>query len=360
MERSVIMRLIKKIADFLFNDELELRFRLLSAIFCCVMTGAVIGLVPMVLESTEGWWINLIVLSVGIICQYSLVKFKIPDAASIFLAVVGIAVIMPSMYFFQGGINSGVPLWMVFAAQTAFIMLPGKKRYIAVSLSLVVFSCCILVEYYFPDTVLPISSRAAIFADIFTSFIAMIVIFLIILWFYMHAYEKERDKLKYVLCHDALTGVENRYAFEDKISELNRKPLPEDLAIVSADVNSLKLANDSFGHAAGDELLLGAAQIFIKTFGSMGTVYRTGGDEFQAIIYTDRSLEDLQKEFDGYMNAWSGRYIRTIHISTGFAFNRIFKAANCDPLIRAADESMYKNKAAWYRMNGINRRQSRI
>ena len=48
------------------------------------------------------------------------------------------------------------------------------------------------------------------------------------------------------------------------------------------DVNRLKIVNDSQGHAAGDELLQGAASCMKKCFDSCGKVYRTGGDEFIA------------------------------------------------------------------------------
>ncbi len=62
------------------------------------------------------------------------------------------------------------------------------------------------------------------------------------------------NKLEYLSYHDQLTGLYNRRFFENELKRLDvEENLP--LTIVMADVNGLKLVNDSFGHAAGDELL---------------------------------------------------------------------------------------------------------
>ena len=52
------------------------------------------------------------------------------------------------------------------------------------------------------------------------------------------------------------------------------EPIPKDLVFVSIDVNGLKKVNDSMGHQAGDELLIGAAACMKKCFGRWGKVYR--------------------------------------------------------------------------------------
>ena len=60
----------------------------------------------------------------------------------------------------------------------------------------------------------------------------------------------------------------------------------DDFVFVSLDVNGLKTINDTQGHAAGDELIKAAASCMKKCIGSYGRVYRTGGDEFIALINT--------------------------------------------------------------------------
>lgn len=91
------------------------------------------------------------------------------------------------------------------------------------------------------------------------------------------------EKLRYLSEIDILTGLYNRYSFEEKIKELNyEKYLP--LGIIMGDVNGLKLINDTFGHLEGDNLLKSIAQILKEICHPKGSVFRWGGDEFIILI----------------------------------------------------------------------------
>lgn len=61
--------------------------------------------------------------------------------------------------------------------------------------------------------------------------------------------------------------------------------LKANFVYVTADLNGLKGANDTLGHAAGNELIRGAADCLRAAFGAFGDIYRIGGDEFAAILY---------------------------------------------------------------------------
>lgn len=85
------------------------------------------------------------------------------------------------------------------------------------------------------------------------------------------------------------------------------------------DVNGLKPVNDTLGHAAGDELLQGAAECMEQCFGNYGKVYRMGGDEFAAIIFVNtRRLKRVQQEFDDVVRGWSGQLVKSVSISCGY------------------------------------------
>lgn len=85
--------------------------------------------------------------------------------------------------------------------------------------------------------------------------------------------------------YDSLTGLLNRRAFEKRLTELEKTLKDTDDAIlVMLDVNGLKMTNDTFGHAAGDDLIVAAARQIEQAFGDAGSCYRIGGDEFTVII----------------------------------------------------------------------------
>ena len=85
---------------------------------------------------------------------------------------------------------------------------------------------------------------------------------------------------------DSLTGVRSKHAYAEAEktvnSELQSGKRPP-IALVVCDVNGLKIINDTLGHAAGDEHIRKAARV-ICTFYAHSPVYRTGGDEFVALL----------------------------------------------------------------------------
>ena len=91
------------------------------------------------------------------------------------------------------------------------------------------------------------------------------------------------EKLEWVSNTDPLTGLYNRRFYEEELKRLDtERNLP--MTIVMADVNGLKLINDSFGHVMGDELLKKVAEVIKKGCRADDIVARLGGDEFVIIL----------------------------------------------------------------------------
>jgi diguanylate cyclase (GGDEF)-like protein len=155
---------------------------------------------------------------------------------------------------------------------------------------------------------------------------------------------------------DMLTGLFNRRAFEDHIDHLRNQTSLEDIIIVALDVNSLKQVNDSLGHAAGDELITGSASLIQETFAPFGKCYRTGGDEFVAILEKPVSdISVLTTQFDLSIANWHGKYIDHITISYGIVCGSD-PSCTIDQLILLADEQMYRRKKAYYQTTSEFRR----
>ena len=92
---------------------------------------------------------------------------------------------------------------------------------------------------------------------------------------------------------DSLASTLNRMAFDEKLLKIDRfEQYQKDVVIIIADLNNLKMINDTAGHKNGDEYIKKAARYLMKHFSGIGSVYRTGGDEF-AIIVEDCSNGEL-------------------------------------------------------------------
>lgn len=156
---------------------------------------------------------------------------------------------------------------------------------------------------------------------------------------------------------DELTGLYNRRSYEEDILEYGKNPLRADFVYASIDVNGLKVVNDEIGHAAGDELIKGAADCMKEVFSHYGKVYRTGGDEFVSIFFADREqLETIKKELEQVTGNWSGNLVSTLALSVGYIAEYECTDESILDIAKLADKRMYKAKSAYYSKKGIDRR----
>lgn len=163
------------------------------------------------------------------------------------------------------------------------------------------------------------------------------------------------DRVKRSVYVDELTGCFNRNAFQENVEGDWKEP---DMVYISMDVNGLKKVNDTYGHAAGDELLQGAADCMRKSFHGYGEVYRFGGDEFAAVVFADnRRLGKILEDFKERMNEWSGTKVSVLSVSYGYAEKCERQWESFEALAKLADERMYACKAEHYSRKGEDRRK---
>jgi len=115
------------------------------------------------------------------------------------------------------------------------------------------------------------------------------------------------DRHRRVLDHerrattDVLTGLPNRAAFNAALERLSCCE-PGSWALCMADLDNLKVVNDTYGHQAGDSLLKHAAER-LRAVALPDRAFRIGGDEFAVIIAAPESLRDLDATVAGYLEA---------------------------------------------------------
>lgn len=173
----------------------------------------------------------------------------------------------------------------------------------------------------------------------------------------------ERDKRKEaqlirIAMTDELTHLFNRRSYDDDIMLYRDTGLDDTFTLLSADVNGLKNTNDTKGHAAGDELIKGAADCLSEAIGDLGKVYRTGGDEFIAILHID-DYREICEVIKSKSSIWKGEYSDSLSISIGCASHNEFPDATIDELERISDRRMYEAKDNYYLQSGIDRRKRR-
>lgn len=165
----------------------------------------------------------------------------------------------------------------------------------------------------------------------------------------------EKEKLLYTSNTDELTKCYNRHAYETDMHALD---LNQEWIYLSLDLNGLKHANDTLGHAAGDELIKAAADCMKEVFYKYGKVYRVGGDEF--VVLLDKHVNDfntLIQSFETKVDHWHGELVTSMDISYGVVFSKEKTWQSVEEVSKIADDRMYKSKWLYYQKNGMDRRQ---
>jgi diguanylate cyclase (GGDEF)-like protein len=152
---------------------------------------------------------------------------------------------------------------------------------------------------------------------------------------------------------DELTGLLTRKAFHDVMDELLEKAKGSDAPISLAfiDIDNFMRINDSYGHAAGDDILKEVAVLIKKSCGEEAIPVRYGGDEFVVIFpHSEReqaflALEKLRSEANAtsFKAGKDGAIIDGIPLSGGISCFPVDGRLKSE-LVRKADHALYRAK----------------
>jgi diguanylate cyclase (GGDEF)-like protein len=160
---------------------------------------------------------------------------------------------------------------------------------------------------------------------------------------------------------DPLTGLPNRTMFMDRLDRVMtsaRDDRRRAFAVFFLDVDRFKIINDSLGHLAGDELLIGLAERLeqslratdtVSRFDGEHTLARLGGDEFTILLDGLRTAEDAQAVAARLLSVVAqpftlqGREVFT-SVSIGIVMSAA-RYAQAEEMVRDADTAMYQAKA---------------
>jgi diguanylate cyclase (GGDEF)-like protein len=235
--------------------------------------------------------------------------------------------------------NLGYPIWM------AFVMLmiqapaeqPTKVSMIYSAVCVVGYAACAGILYasgwYKPDigyTTVTVVVLAFIGANLAITF---------------DGNRRLRRVIRRLSVTDALTGLANRRQFSSCLAN----PPTGSLAVIVMDVDRFKGYNDSFGHLAGDQLLVRLGVSLQEAFPDALTIARYGGDEFVVLLPCD-TVEQAEARLDDLANS---RLNDRLPVSMGLAMwphdhptlDAAFAAA--DDCLRAAKRSKRGTYATW-------------
>lgn len=159
--------------------------------------------------------------------------------------------------------------------------------------------------------------------------------------------QEKSNLLEYQATHDKLTGLFNRNSFDETFGkELRRgQRYNNDLSLIIFDIDDFKNINDSYGHQAGDEVLIEISKIVLGNVREHDFVVRWGGEEFLILLPETTSdgaiivAEKIRKVIESisFTN-------KDIKVTSSFGISLMKKDDTEKELISRADKALYQAK----------------
>gem|GEM_PF-6181545 len=162
---------------------------------------------------------------------------------------------------------------------------------------------------------------------------------------------EDRERIRALAMHDALTGLYNYRAFQDLFQREFERYLRHgrNLALVLLDLDNFKPINDTFGHRVGDQVLRKVAEVIRNNLRKTDYAFRYGGDEF-AILMAETDAERASVLADR-IRAALAREVRSVHpaaftlsASAGIADCTVLTSREREELLVRADGALYRAK----------------
>jgi diguanylate cyclase (GGDEF)-like protein/PAS domain S-box-containing protein len=165
---------------------------------------------------------------------------------------------------------------------------------------------------------------------------------------------KEHERQLEQIAHfDALTQLPNRVLLADRLHQAMHQTRRREqrLAVAYLDLDGFKAINDTYGHEAGDQLLITLAARMKLALRDGDTLARLGGDEFVAVLLDLSDIPASLPMLGRLLVAASqpvhvGKHALQVSASVGVTFYPQVEDVDADQLLRQADQAMYQAKLA--------------
>jgi diguanylate cyclase (GGDEF)-like protein len=146
---------------------------------------------------------------------------------------------------------------------------------------------------------------------------------------------------------DNLTGIGNRYSFNQFIDRLSRQSTKQCYSIAMIDMDEFKKINDNFGHLEGDNALRDMAALIKGSIRHSDFAARYGGDEFVLAIRAEQDIEALLARLQAAIEAYNNKNQKPYKIKISYGWD-VFTTNSGQPIedfLAHIDSLMYQHKA---------------
>ena len=165
---------------------------------------------------------------------------------------------------------------------------------------------------------------------------------------FLHRIESMNKKLLDMATYDVMTGIFNRHTGLKKLEVLIKRAKKEKKVLSGCfiDVDNLKVVNDKFSHAEGDELIKKIVFILKEVSGEQSLFFRLGGDEF-FMAFLEKELYEVEQLFSrikGVMHSYNESREKPYSLEISWGIVQYEAQYSLDEFVELADKKMYEHK----------------
>jgi diguanylate cyclase (GGDEF)-like protein len=195
---------------------------------------------------------------------------------------------------------------------------------------------------------MPLKRELANANHLFIIFAVVLSIIFVLVYLMIYYFVKKIDlkdeKLIDQMNHDPLTGIYNRYKFNEDIKKYLHSKREESVFMIMFDIDHFKDINDTFGHPVGDRVLKELSNLIEKSIRPGDKFYRVGGEEFviistnitdtQAFLFAEKLRKTVRDR----------NFANGIHITVSIGLTKLKKGEEQEVFYKRVDDALYKAK----------------
>ena len=169
------------------------------------------------------------------------------------------------------------------------------------------------------------------------------------------ARRKAEAYLEFLGNHDVLTKLFNRTFYVEELNRLQRKG-PWPVSIIMIDLDGLKVANDGWGHEAGDALLRRTGEVLSSVVAKPWHAARIGGDEFAVIMpgMDEEAAAMVATDIEELL-AMNNQFYPGLPLTLSMGMATSAPGERLEELVKRADAAMYEVKRRHYAQTNRDR-----
>lgn len=187
----------KSVFRRIFTEQYDIKHRLLNVILLAGLAGITVACVVTTVshQNVYAQITSFVCLAVFIITYLLANKLNRPQLAVVMASIMFNNILLPLLYVYSGGIESGMPQWYLLGLISPFLLMRGKKTIVLFIINSLEFIALVIYTYYHPEIIHRMASVHQVYVDVVCAMLASVLVIGSIFKYQTFIYEKQQKAI---------------------------------------------------------------------------------------------------------------------------------------------------------------------